>query len=93
MTTYIYEGEAQLIPIQRIRPVKLIKRGLPRLQEKRDLMAAGRPLPPLALFDHEGELLLADGMHRYTVAKEMGFTHLPCVFWTSAWPIDRNDWE
>lgn len=73
--------------------MKLIKRGLPRLEDRRAEMMAGVPLPPVALFNHEGELLLADGMHRYTVAKEMGLTHLPCVFWTSAWPIDRKDWE
>jgi ParB-like chromosome segregation protein Spo0J len=93
MTTYIYEGEAQLIPIQSIRPVKLVKRGLPRLQEIRDLMAAGKPLPPIALFNREGELLLADGMHRYTAALEAGLTHVPCVFWESVWPINRDDWQ
>jgi len=29
-------------------------------------------------------------MHRYVAAKEAGLTHLPCVFWESAWASTRT---
>jgi ParB-like chromosome segregation protein Spo0J len=96
MHTYRYEGTATLIPIGLIHPSKMSGRKepkLPRLQKARDELAAGMTIAPIAIFDHDGEYLLADGMHRYTAAKEAGLTHLPCVFWTSAWPINRDDWE
>lgn len=95
MKTYKYEGEAQLIPIEQIHPSRMTGRKepkLPRLQKARDELAAGVVIHPIALFNYNGEFLLAHGMHRYTAAKEAGLTHVPCVFWTSAWAINRDDW-
>jgi hypothetical protein len=93
MKTYPYTGAATLIPIEQIYPVKLTKRGLPRLQRARDAFASGTTLEPIAVFNLQGRLLLADGMHRYTVAKELGLTHLPCVFWDSeAYTLNLDDY-
>jgi ParB-like chromosome segregation protein Spo0J len=94
--TYSYEGEAELIAIEHIRPSRMLGRKepkLPRLKRAREELAAGAVLAPVAVFRHNGEYLLADGMHRYTVAKEAGLTHLPCVFWDPAWSINRGEWS
>jgi ParB-like chromosome segregation protein Spo0J len=96
MKTYRYSGDAQLIPIGLIHPSNMTGRGgpkLPRLQQVRDKLASDAELHPVAIFIHEGEYLLADGMHRYTAAKEAGMTHLPCVVWEPAWEINRGDWD
>lgn len=96
MKTYCYRGEATLLPIEQIHPSKMTGRKdpkLPRLEKAREELASGAPIAPIALFRHGGEYLLADGMHRYTAAKEAGLTHLPCVFWESAWSNDRKEWD
>jgi ParB-like chromosome segregation protein Spo0J len=91
--TYPCNAKATLISIEQIRPVKLTNRGLPRLQGARDDLASGRALDPVAVFDYQGRYLLADGMHRYTAAKEMGLTHLPCVFWpTEEYNLNLEDY-
>jgi ParB-like chromosome segregation protein Spo0J len=93
--TYRYVGDAQLILIEQIRPSKMTGRRepkLPRLENARDELASGAAIAPISLFEHNGEYLLADGMHRYTAAREAGLTHLPCVFWDSVGPINRDDW-
>lgn len=69
MKTYHYRGEATLIPIEQIRPSKMTGRKepkLPRLQKACEELASGAAIEPVAVFDHNGEYLLADGMHRYT---------------------------
>ena len=66
---------------------------LPRLEKAREELASGDEIAPIALFPHDGEYLLADGMHRYTAALEAGLTHLPCVFWESVRGINRTDWD
>jgi ParB-like chromosome segregation protein Spo0J len=94
--TYHYRGEATLIPIEQIRPSKMTGRKepkLPRLQKACEELASGAAIEPVAVFDHNGEYLLADGMHRYTAAKEAALTHLPCVFWESVWSINRDEWD
>lgn len=96
MKTYRYKGEAVLLPIGELRPSRMTGRKdpkLPRLQAARDELAAGAVIAPVAVFHHNGEYLLADGMHRYTAAKEAGLTHLPCVFTEAAWGINRDEWE
>lgn len=95
MKTYRYVGDAQLIPIEQIHPSKMSGRKepkLPRLEKARGELASGAAIAPIAIFDHNGEYLLADGMHRYTAALEAGLTHLPCEFWEPAWPISREEW-
>jgi ParB-like chromosome segregation protein Spo0J len=85
-----------LIAIEQIHPSKMTGRKepkLPRLQKARDELVAGIEIAPVAVFDHEGEYLLADGMHRYIAAKEKGLTHLPCVFWDSVRALNRDEWE
>lgn len=92
----LQRGEATLVPIDQIHPSKMMGREepkLPRLQKAREELASGAAIAPVAVFYHYGEYLLADGMHRYTAAKEMGLTHLPCVFWESAWTISREESE
>jgi ParB-like chromosome segregation protein Spo0J len=94
--TYPYRGEATLIPIAQIHPSRMTSRKepkLPRLQKAREELASGAAIRPVAVFHHNGEYLLADGMHRYVAAKEAGLTHLPCVFWQSAWGINRDEWD
>jgi ParB-like chromosome segregation protein Spo0J len=93
--TYSYSGKALLIPIEQIHPSKMNGRKepkLPRLETARRDLALGVEIAPVAVFDFNGEYLLADGMHRYMAAREAGLTHLPCVFWESAWSIIRDDW-
>jgi ParB-like chromosome segregation protein Spo0J len=94
--TYPHTGQATLLPIEQIRPSKMTGRKepkLPRLQKAREELASGATIAPVALFHYNGEYLLADGMHRYTVANEAKLTHLPCVFWEPAWGINRDEWE
>jgi ParB-like chromosome segregation protein Spo0J len=96
MRTYNYPGDTMLIPIEQIHPSKMTGRKepkLPRLEKAREELASGGAIAPIALFCHNGEYLLADGMHRYTAAKEAGLTHLPCVLWESAWSINREEWD
>lgn len=96
MRTYPCTEDATLIPVGQIHPSKMSGRKeptLPRLQKTREELKAGAAIGPIALFRHNGEYLLADGMHRYTAAKEAGLTHLPCVFWESVWEINRDDWD
>jgi hypothetical protein len=96
MKTYHYRGEATLVPIERIHPSKMTGRKdpkLPRLERAREELASGDAIAPIALFRHNGEYLLADGMHHYTAAQEAGLTHLPCVFWESVWSINRGEWD
>jgi ParB-like nuclease domain len=95
MKTYHYRGEATLVPIERIHPSKMIGRKdpkQPRLEGAREELASGDAIEPIALFRHDGEYLLADGMHRYMAALEAALTHLPCAFWESAWSINRGEW-
>lgn len=96
MKTYTHTGPAALIPIEKIRPSRMTGRKepkLPRLQKARDELASGVPIAPVAVFHYNGEYLLADGMHRYTAAREAGLTHLPCEFWEPAWGVNRDEWE
>jgi ParB-like chromosome segregation protein Spo0J len=77
MKTHHYEGEATLIPIEQILPSKMTGRmdpKLPRLDKAREELASGTAIARVALFRHDGEYLLADGMHRYTAAMEAGLT-------------------
>lgn len=95
MKTYSYVGEATLVPIEQIHPSKMTGRKdpkLPRLAKARNELASGAAIAPIAVFLHDGQYLLADGMHRYTAAKEAGLTHLPCVFWEAAWSINPEEW-
>jgi len=96
MKTYHYRGEATLVPIEQIHPTKMTGRKdpkLPRLEKAREELASGSAIAPIALFRHDGEYLLADGMHRYAAALEAGLTHLRCVFCESAWNIHRGEWD
>jgi len=58
-------------------------RGLPRLADVRGAISAGHVLPPVMVYEHQGRAFLVDGLHRYMVTKEMGFTHLPVFFCAS----------
>lgn len=94
--TYPCMEQATLIPFEKIHPSKMSGRKepkLPRLKKAREELISGAAISPIALFHHNGEYLLADGMHRYTAAKEAGLTHLPCVFWESVRDINRDEWE
>lgn len=96
LKTYSCTEHATLIPVEKIHPSKMSGRKepkLPRLQKAREELMSGAKIGPIALFDHNGEYLLADGMHRYTAAKEAGLTHLPCVFWDSVWGVNRDEWD
>jgi len=72
-----------ILPVEQVIPPKpsiIAARGLPRLANMRTLMSGGTPLPPVAVYEHAGRTFLIAGLHRYTVAREMGYTHIPVVF-------------
>ena len=58
----------------------LAQRGLPRLDELRALIAAGAPLPPIMVYRHAGQIYIVNGVHRYTLSREMGCTRIPVSF-------------
>jgi ParB-like nuclease family protein len=82
--TYNYSGSADaILPVGQVIPPKasiIAARGLPRLEERRALMASGTLLPPVVVHEQEGRRFLIDGLHRYMVAREMGYTHLPVIY-------------
>jgi hypothetical protein len=88
ISTYAYTGTPDaILPVERVIPPKasiVAARGLPRLDNMRTVMAAGTPLPPIWVYQHEGYTYLIAGLHRYRVTREMGYTHIPVVFCSDA---------
>lgn len=86
ISTYAYTVTPDaILPVERVIPPKasiVAARGLPRLDNMRTVMAAGTPLPPICVYQHEGYTYLIAGLHRDRVTREMGYTHIPVVFRT-----------
>lgn len=82
--TYSYSGTPDaILPIEQVTLPKdsiIAARGLPRLDNMRETMAAGVPLPPVIVYQHDGRTFLVAGLHRYTVSRELGHAHIPVVF-------------
>jgi ParB-like chromosome segregation protein Spo0J len=95
MSTYTHRGEVDaLIPIEDIKAPNMRQRGLPRIDTIRELIQNGTPLPAVGVYNMNGQLYLTAGAHRHAAAKELGLTHLPCVYWN--WlitDIDPADYE
>lgn len=88
ISTYAYADTPHaILPVEQVIPPKesiIAARGLPRLNNMRTVMAAGTPLPPICVYQHEGYTYLIAGLHRYRVTREMGYTHVPVVFCSDA---------
>jgi hypothetical protein len=99
--TYRCSGTTDaILPVDQIIPPKpsvVAARGLPRVDNMRAVMAAGTALPPISVYVHAGRTFLVAGLHRYTVAREMGYTHIPVVYCSDAdfpiSPFSLSDYE
>ncbi len=82
--TYRCSGSPDaILPVEQVIPPSgaiLAERGLPRLDELRALMAADTALPPIIVYRHAGQIYIINGVHRYTLSREMGCTHIPVLF-------------
>jgi ParB-like chromosome segregation protein Spo0J len=82
--TYRFLGSADaILPIEQVIPPSaaiLAQRGLPRLDELRSLMTVGTALPPIIVYRCAGQIYIVNGVHRYTLSREMGCKHIPVLF-------------
>jgi hypothetical protein len=100
-STYRYCGTADaVLPIEQVVPPSaavVAARGLPRIERMRAGMAACVPLPPLDVYRHAGRVFLVHGLHRYTVSREIGHSHVPARFCTEddfpIRPFTLSDYE
>lgn len=65
----------KLVPIDKIIPQRIWKEI--KAEKVRAKVDKGVPLKPIQLAEQGGRYGIEDGIHRYNVSKERGFTHVP----------------
>lgn len=88
---YLEEGLMELIEISKLKPIE--GHGKRRVQNiKRKILNDGVWNKPICV--EKNYLLVLDGMHRFEIAKELGFVFIPCELFNyddvEVWSLREN---